>query len=132
MTRRPPSCDWRESCAQQSLSSQTGQSAPNTAPDTWRNCSHAHHVLTVGCPVILRLTWHVFCRVCRSRELSELRAHLAEEKGTLEAVRKEVNNTDQRAHKQVRPAHTPHHLTQPASVPPTNKLQGSKLPQNGS
>lgn len=37
----------------------------------------------------------------RSRELSELRAHLAEEKGTLEAVKKEVNSTDQRAHKQV-------------------------------
>lgn len=41
------------------------------------------------------------CTLCRSRELGELRAHLAQEKGTLEGLRKEVANTDERADKQV-------------------------------
>jgi hypothetical protein len=40
-------------------------------------------------------------RPCRSRELSELRAHLAEEKGAQEGLRKEVTNADERAQKQV-------------------------------
>lgn len=40
-------------------------------------------------------------RLCRSRELGELRAHLAEEKGSLEGLKKEVANTDDRASKQV-------------------------------
>lgn len=48
-----------------------------------------------------RLALRVLLCAHRSRELSELRAHLAEEKGTLEAVKKEVNSTDQRTHKQV-------------------------------
>jgi hypothetical protein len=39
--------------------------------------------------------------LCRSRELGELRAHLAEDKGALEGLRKEVANTDERANKQV-------------------------------
>lgn len=37
----------------------------------------------------------------RSRELSELRATLAADKGALEGLKKEVNNTDERAQKQV-------------------------------
>jgi hypothetical protein len=38
----------------------------------------------------------------RSRELSELRATLAADKGALEGLKKEINNTDERAQKQVR------------------------------
>lgn len=56
-------------------------------------------------PFSLKLTHacllgHLHCT--RSRELSELRATLAADKGALEGLKKEVNNTDERAQKQVR------------------------------
>lgn len=51
--------------------------------------------------------WATCCAVlcgCRGREMSELRAHLAEEKGTMEAIKREMANTEERSHKQVRTA----------------------------
>jgi hypothetical protein len=78
-----------------------------TVPVTWPSHLNMHvgvrmHEVTCSCAHVCFLSLRVCASLlCRSRELGELRAHLAEDKGALEGLRKEVANTDERANKQV-------------------------------